>query len=341
MSTRNTLSMGYRGSSLGGNPHPYGIPNTCAEPKMINNLYGHSNTNVGNVSNIYNKIVNVGVDEGSLRIRALLPPLETHGGNQDVRNHRLDGVGDWFLQRNGLDSWHNGQDCSVNPTLLFYGGQGVGNTCIGYDIRVTLKELCTMLTGNNISSLVIDTLRDHTRGQNIAVVSLPRKDQLAVHMIGALLRQIVLGAARIPGEIQSAFEESGKGGGQSPWLPDMVKLFVKAINSVQRVYICVDTVDELLPQDRLEFLRALRQIIQDAPGAQLFLTGRPYICGGLDKHLTNSAYTIQFVTDQGGVARYVSRKIDDDDDDDQDPGLMTENLKNDIMKTILEKASAM
>jgi len=35
--------------------------------------------------------------------------------------------------------------------------------------------------------------------------------------------------------------------------------------------------------------------------------------------------------------RYLSRKMDDD----QDPGLMTEDLKNDIMRTILEKTSEM
>jgi len=201
-----------------------------------------------------------------------------------------------------------------------------------------------MLTGNNISSLVIDTLRDHTRGQNIAVLSLccdyqAQKDQLAINMIGALLRQIVLGAVRIPGEIQSAFEESRKGGGQNLRLPDMVKLFVKAINSVQRVYICVEAVDELLPKDRSEFLRALRQIIRGAPGARLFLTGRPYIRGELDKHLTDGVYSIQLVTGQGDIARYVSRKMDDDDG--RDPDLMIENLKNDFMKIILEKASEM
>ena len=130
----NTLSMGYRGSSLGGNPHRCGIQNTYDEHKMIDNLYGHSNTNVRNLSKIYNKIVNVGVNEECLRIRALLSPLEPHGGSQDVKNHRLDGIGDWSQQRNGLESWHNGQECSVNPTLLFCGGQGVGNTCIRYDM---------------------------------------------------------------------------------------------------------------------------------------------------------------------------------------------------------------
>ena len=45
------------------------------------------------------------------------------------------------------------------------------------------------------------------------------------------------------------------------------------------------------------------------------------------------------MADQGDIIRYLSRKIDDDDDRNSD--LMTENLKNDIMKAMLEKASEM
>jgi len=75
-----------------------------------------------------------------------------------------------------------------------------------------------MLTSNEISSLVIDTLRQRTRGQNIAVLSLycdyqERKSQSAVNMIGGLLKQLTLGKMGIPGEIQNAFEESKQEGG--------------------------------------------------------------------------------------------------------------------------------
>ena len=158
-------------------------------------------------------------------------------------------------------------------------------------------------------------------------------------MIGSLLKQITAGATRIPVEIKSAFNESRKEGGQGPRLRDMMKLFVKTIRSIKRIYICADAVDELLPQDRAELLRALRQIVQDAPNTRLFLTGRPYVRGELDKHLTKKAYSIRIVADQGDIARYISRKMDDDDA--RDPDLMTEELKDDIMKTILEKASEM
>ena len=201
-----------------------------------------------------------------------------------------------------------------------------------------------MLTRNKISSLVIDTLCGQVRSQNIAVLSVycdyqARKDQSAINIIGSLLRQVVAAAVTVPGEIRDAFEESKQGGGKRLRLPDTLKLFISVIGSMRRVYICIDAVDELLPQDRSEFFRALRQVVEEASNARLFLTGRTYIRGELDKHLTRGAYIIHIVPDQGDITRYLSRKIDDDDC--RDPDLMTENLKNDIVKTMLEKSSEM
>ena len=200
-----------------------------------------------------------------------------------------------------------------------------------------------MLTRNKISSLVIDTLCRQPRGQNIAVLSFycdyqARKEQSATKIIGSLLRQVVAAVTRVPDEIRDAFEESKQRGGKRLRLSDMLKLFVSVISSM-KAYICVDAVDELLPQNRSEFLRALRQVVEEASNVRLFLTGRPYIRRELDKHLTRGAYIIHVVPDQEDITRYLSRKIDDDDD--RDPDLMTENLKDDIMKTMLEKASEM
>ena len=201
-----------------------------------------------------------------------------------------------------------------------------------------------MLTNNKISSLVIDTLRKQTRGQNIAVLLLycdyqSQKDQSAVNMIGSLVRQATLRAHRIPNEIKSAFDESKLEGGDGLPLPDMVKLFIKVSGYMEVVYLCVDAVDEVLPQHRLGFLRALREIVEDAPNVRLFLTGRPYIRAELDKHITKRACAIHVMADQGDITRYLSQKMDDDAE--QDPGLMTEDLKNNIMKTMVEKSSEM
>ena len=113
---------GNEGSSVHG-PWQHGISNTRT---------GHRMTNVGNVSNSYNSTINVETDKESLRIQAWLSPLEPHKRHQDVRNRRLDGVGEWVLQRSEFKSWRKGRKGSVNPTLLCYGGQGVGKTYIRY-----------------------------------------------------------------------------------------------------------------------------------------------------------------------------------------------------------------
>ena len=158
-------------------------------------------------------------------------------------------------------------------------------------------------------------------------------------MIGGLLKQVVLGEARIPGEIKICFEESRKRGGQGLRLQEMLKLMVKVISSIDRVYICIDAVDELLAHDRSEFIGALRQIIQEAPNTRLFLTGRTYIRGELNQRLTKWVPVIHIVADPGDIASYLSHKMDEGGD--RDPELMTENLKDDITTTILEKASGM
>ena len=117
------------GSSLCGDPHQYGISNISNS--MANIIHGDGNTNVGNVSHSYNNIINtvIPVDEEPL-IRAWLSPLEPHRRHQYIRNRRLDGVGDWVLQRNEFESWCRSHDGPANPTLLCCGGQGVGKTYI-------------------------------------------------------------------------------------------------------------------------------------------------------------------------------------------------------------------
>ena len=124
----NTSPTKNRGSRLG--PPQHEMFNTGIDNRMTNISYGHSNSNVGNVSNTINNTINVGIEEESLRVQEWLSPLEPHKRHQDVRNSRLDGVGEWVLRRNEFESWCKSQDGSVNRTLLCYGGQGVGKTYI-------------------------------------------------------------------------------------------------------------------------------------------------------------------------------------------------------------------
>ena len=282
----------------------------------------------------------MGVDEESSRIQAWLSPLDPEIRHRAVSRSRMDGVGDWVLRRNEFKAWCGSQDGSGDPTLVCYGGQGVGKTFIRYHI---LCHPRVMLMSGEISSLVIDSLRKQTRGENMVVLSLycdyqTQKDQSAVNIIGSLLSQVVLGASQIPSEVQRAFKLGQRGYHALP-LSDMLELFAKTVSSIKRVYICFDAMDELLPQNRSELLLTLRQIIREAPNIRLFLTGRPHIRGELDKYLTKGAYTIPIVANEGDIARYVTRKIEDDEDGG--PDLMSDDLKHDVLKTMLEKASEM
>ena len=103
---------------------------TRTDNRMTSTIYGHSNSNVENVSNNYNNTINVGIEEESVRIRKWLSPLEPHKRHRDVRNGRLTGVGEWVLRRGEFEAWCKSQDESVDRTLLCYGGQGVGKTYI-------------------------------------------------------------------------------------------------------------------------------------------------------------------------------------------------------------------
>ena len=124
--------MGNRKSSLSSDPcqNSTSISHTRTDNKTTNNVHGNSNTNFANVLNSYNNTINVGASEESSRIQEWLSLLEPHARHQDVRSRRLDGVGDWVLQRNEFESWHKSRDSSVNPTLLCYGGEGAGKTYI-------------------------------------------------------------------------------------------------------------------------------------------------------------------------------------------------------------------
>jgi len=200
----NALPAGYGGPSFR-DPSQYGTPNTRIDHNVSTRIHGHSNQNVADMSNCYNNTINIGTNDESSRVEAWLSPLEPRRRHQDVSNRRLNGVGDWVLQRNEFESWRNSQDGSLNPTLRCYGGQGVGKTYIRY--KIIFQKPSTMLTSDKTSSLVIDTLCEQAQGHNFAVLFLycdyqAQKDQSAVNMIGGLLRQVISRGMGIPGEIQ-------------------------------------------------------------------------------------------------------------------------------------------
>jgi len=132
LSNMNPSATRYGGPGLG-DLCQFSISHTRADNSVANNVYSNSNTNCANVSNSYNNTtINMGTNEESRRIQEWLSPLEPGRRHQDVRNRRLDGVGDWVLQKDEFVSWRRSRDGSDDRALRCYGGQGVGKTYIRY-----------------------------------------------------------------------------------------------------------------------------------------------------------------------------------------------------------------
>ena len=96
-SIMSTVPGDYQEQTFGPVHHSHALWNTHSSNTLTNNVGGSLNTNVGNVSHSYNNTFHLGPGEGTLPIQAWLSPLESHKRHQDVRNLRLDGIGDWVL----------------------------------------------------------------------------------------------------------------------------------------------------------------------------------------------------------------------------------------------------
>jgi len=101
-------------------------------------LFGSGNVGCGNVTNSYNRTVNMNggaitvnrTDDEDSQIKQWLSPLEPQYRHQNVRTNRVSGVGGWILERNEFREW-SGSEGEPKQTILFcYGDPGVGKTHI-------------------------------------------------------------------------------------------------------------------------------------------------------------------------------------------------------------------
>ena len=199
-----------------------------------------------------------------------------------------------------------------------------------------------MLTSRDVSSLVIDSLCDQARGQNVAVACFyfnfaAQKEQLSTNMLGSLLKQIVGGLGEVPGEIAKAYEDQTKViGGRAPQLPDIIKM-LQTTTSEKPTFICIDALDECAAEYRVKILDSLHQILQKSPGLRIFVTGRPHIQPEIAKRLSERVTTIAITPRRGDVVRYLRARLSED----TNPDAMDSGLEADILKKIPEDISEM
>jgi len=139
-----------------------------------------------------------------------------------------------------------------------------------------------LLTGSNGSSVVVDYLCHQAIEQDMAVACFyydfaSREAQTPTNMLGSLVKQLLAGLGEIPGEIVRKFRNQKKViGGRKLQLDDLVNMFT-IVSASQRTFVCVDALDECLPEHQMDILDALEQILEMSPKVRVFMTGSSHI----------------------------------------------------------------
>jgi len=199
-----------------------------------------------------------------------------------------------------------------------------------------------LLISCNISSLVIDSLCEQAVEGNTGVACFyfdfaVKEEQSPDAILGSVLRQVVGGLEKAPEKIVKAFRDRGKViGGQRLQLKEIIG-FLQDIASTRRTFICMDALDEYPAKHRAKLLDLLNQVLQKAPGARLFLTGRPHIRDEFDKHLAGRVVTRSIIPADSDIVTFLRAKLKED----TMPHAMDESLEEEIILNIPKTVSKM
>jgi len=192
----------------------------------------------------------------------------------------------------------------------------------------------------NNRSLVIDGLCDEASAEDLAVAwlycdFLAQQEQTITNMMGAILKQLV-GRGDIPKDIREAFQEAKKVSGRRPLLPELMRMLRATIASLPQVFICIDALDEFLPQGLPQLLESLRDIVRESPITRIFLTGRHHVKEAILRYFTMTV-VIPISPNTNDIRSYLEMRLGRD----EEPEAMDNDLRADIVRTILEKMSDM
>ena len=188
---------------------------------------------------------------------------------------------------------------------------------------------------------MIDNLCDRAEEESIAVAGLycdflSQQEQTTTNIMGVVLKQLV-GRGGVPEDVREAFQKGKREfGGRGPRLTDLMGMLKTAITSLPRVFICLDALDECLPKYLPELLSSLRDIVRECPRTKIFLTGRPHVREDVQRYFSK-AVVIPISPNTDDIRNYVAMRLDGD----PEPEAMNQDLREDIMRVILEKISAM
>ena len=83
-----------------------------------------------NIGSLNTTNISITVADDRPNILAWLSPLDPRVRHQDIRDRRVDNIGEWLLKTEGFKSWYTGseRDKFDNAVFFCYGDPGVGKT---------------------------------------------------------------------------------------------------------------------------------------------------------------------------------------------------------------------
>jgi len=110
---------------------------------------------------------------------------------------------------------------------------------------------------------------------------------------------------------------------------------LQTIVATRRTFICIDALDECVPEYRMVILESLSQILQGSRNTRIFMTGRPHVRSEVEKELGGAATFLLIQATEDGVLRFLREKLRKD----TAPAIMSSTLEGDVMKSILAISS--
>jgi len=152
-------------------------------------------------------------------------------------------------------------------------------------------------------------------------------EQSPAAVLGSVLKQVVAQLDEIPERIVKAFRDQEKviGGPRIP-LTEIAE-FLHDISSSRCTFICIDAVDECPAEHRAKLLDSLNRVLRKSPGARIFLTGRLYIWGEVEKYLAWMVATRSIAPTKNDIIIFLRAKLKED----TVPEAMDESLEEDII----------
>jgi len=193
------------------------------------------------------------------------------------------------------------------------------------------------------SSLVIDTLLNGIDGDGVVVAYVycdfsTQNMQSTSAVLGSVLRQVVGALARIPDEVQKAFERAKKqADGCGLRLPEILDILTRILPGLERAFICIDALDEFPIKQRAQLWDSLQRVVRECANTRLFLTGRPQVRTEVEDYLPEEADMVAIEPTSEDIGRYIEERLKED----LDKSTIDEGLREEIRRVIPKRVSGM